>query len=181
LWTRREVLYEEALWRSTHGSSRPQPKPGPEESLEPTDIAAIYRSLRKGREDNKDAPGASDLYYGEMDMRRKGKPFLSTEGFVLFWYWLLSGYALRASRAFVSLVVFTAISTLLLYHFGFTQSVSVGHALAAGIQNTTNLLGLQRDPLINGGWGLVIYAIQHLVGTLLIGLTVVSFRGRLQR
>ena len=33
-------------------------------------ITAIYRALRKGREDSKDEPGAVDFYYGEMEMRR---------------------------------------------------------------------------------------------------------------
>lgn len=78
-------------------------------------------------------------------------------------------------------MIFTGVSTWLLYEFGFNHGVSVGHAVADGIQNSTNILGLQRDPLINSGWGLVLYAAQHLIGTLLIGLTVVSFRGRLQR
>jgi uncharacterized protein YjbI with pentapeptide repeats len=181
-WSQREILYEEDIWRAEHESLRWRPQneniPDP---LAAADIAAIYRSLRKGREDNKDAPGASDLYYGEMEMRRKGQSLFGTEGFVLFWYWLLSGYALRASRAFVALVIFTGVSTLLLYEFGFSHGVSVGHAVADGIQNSTNILGLQRDALINSGWGLVLYAAQHLIGTLLIGLTVVSFRGRLQR
>jgi len=36
----------------------------------PRDLAAIYRALRKGREDTKDEPGAADFYYGEMEMRR---------------------------------------------------------------------------------------------------------------
>jgi uncharacterized protein YjbI with pentapeptide repeats len=184
-WSQREVIYEEYIWRAAKDSFRwfPVQEHGSDDppALDPADIAAIYRSLRKGREDNKDAPGASDLYYGEMEMRRRSQPFLSTEGFVLFWYWILSGYALRASRAFGALVIFTIVSTLFLYYFGFSHSVSLGHAIPVGVQNTTNILGLQRDPLINSGWGLVIYAAQHLIGTLLIGLTVVSFRGRLQR
>ena len=37
----------------------------------PEQIAAIYRALRKGREDGKDEPGAADFYYGEMEMRRQ--------------------------------------------------------------------------------------------------------------
>ena len=34
------------------------------------EVAGVYRDLRKGREDNKDEPGAADFYYGEMEMRR---------------------------------------------------------------------------------------------------------------
>jgi hypothetical protein len=32
-------------------------------------IQAVYRDLRKGREDAKDEPGAADFYYGEMEKR----------------------------------------------------------------------------------------------------------------
>ena len=181
-WSQREILYEEDIWRAKNQSDRwyDHPHDAPP-ALDAKDVAAIYRSLRKGREDNKDAPGASDFYYGEMEMRRLDKSSSRTDRLVLFLYWLLSGYALRASRAFVAFVIFTGISTLLFYYFGFSHSVSVQRAVAVGVQNTTNILGLQRDPLINNGWGLVLYALQHLIGTLLIGLTVVSFRGRLQR
>jgi uncharacterized protein YjbI with pentapeptide repeats len=181
-WSQREILYEEDIWRATNQSDRwtDLPHDAPP-ALAAKDVAAIYRSLRKGREDNKDAPGASDFYYGEMEMRRLDTSSSRTDRFVLFLYWLLSGYALRASRAFAAFVIFTGISTLLFYYFGFSHSVSVQRAVAVGIQNTTNILGLQRDVLINNGWGLVLYALQHLIGTLLIGLTVVSFRGRLQR
>ena len=35
---------------------------------------ALYRALRKGREDVKDEPGAADFYYGEMEMRRLARP-----------------------------------------------------------------------------------------------------------
>ena len=40
-------------------------------------IAGLYRALRKGREDTKDKPGAADLYYGEMEMRRHARPGVS--------------------------------------------------------------------------------------------------------
>jgi hypothetical protein len=38
--------------------------------LTPVQVAALYRELRKGREDAKDEPGAADFYHGEVDMRR---------------------------------------------------------------------------------------------------------------
>jgi hypothetical protein len=43
------------------------------------EIANLYRALRKGREDSKDEPGAADLYYGEMEMRRKATAPYSVE------------------------------------------------------------------------------------------------------
>jgi uncharacterized protein YjbI with pentapeptide repeats len=81
------------------------------------EITALYRHLRKGREDNKDEPGAADFYYGEMEMRRKARRedaqgasrrgrrlVVQTERVILWLYWLFSGYALRAWRALISLL-----------------------------------------------------------------------------
>jgi hypothetical protein len=60
----------------------------------------------KGREDSKDEPGAADFYYGEMEMRRHStgtppsrRPIVS----IIWLYWLVSGYGLRASRALIAL------------------------------------------------------------------------------
>jgi uncharacterized protein YjbI with pentapeptide repeats len=83
-WTRRQAIVEEHEWRAqqpgatgwygpelrtTSGSDRL--------SRSPEQITAIYRALRKGREDSKDVPGAADFYYGEMEMRRQGQAGLA--------------------------------------------------------------------------------------------------------
>jgi hypothetical protein len=73
--------------------------------LRPRRIAAIYRALRKGREDEKDEPGAADFYYGEMEMRRPDPTRTRAERAILWLYWLVSGYGLRATRALASLFV----------------------------------------------------------------------------
>jgi Pentapeptide repeats (9 copies) len=79
-WTARETVAEEHLWRWTEGHGTGWcGNEGPvapsadaqSEVLEPKEIASIYRALRKGREDEKDEPGAADFYYGEMEMRRQ--------------------------------------------------------------------------------------------------------------
>jgi hypothetical protein len=80
---RRKTLAEEQHWRATRsGRWRPggwypracQPSASPKAEqpaeVEPARLAAMYRELRKGREDAKDEPGAADFYYGEMEMRR---------------------------------------------------------------------------------------------------------------
>jgi hypothetical protein len=74
-------------------------------------------------EDATDAPGAGDFYYGEMEMRRHAAPDSRRRGarfsrdrgghLVLLRYWLLSGYALRASRAFVALALTLLVFALL--------------------------------------------------------------------
>lgn len=88
--------------------------------LQPSQIASIYRALRKGREDARDEPGAADFYYGEMEMRRQ-RP-LSTgadqsvvsgvERAVVSAYWAVSGYSLRAWRALSALCLLIATSSL---------------------------------------------------------------------
>jgi len=83
-WTPRHVLGEEHEWRSHQADSQgwypPECWPpwgltesgsSRTEAPRPQQIAPIYRDLRKGREDNKDEPGAADFYYGEMEMRRQ--------------------------------------------------------------------------------------------------------------
>ena len=70
------------------GKTGQEPLPPSWESL-----AQLYRALRKGLEDQKNAPGAADFYYGEMEMRKRS-PSSFADGVVLWIYWLLSGYGL---------------------------------------------------------------------------------------
>jgi uncharacterized protein YjbI with pentapeptide repeats len=113
-WTRRRTLAEEHYWRRAqrkhHGwypracrvrrpSYRERALRSATPPLRPADLALLYRALRKGREDAKDEPGAADFYYGEMEMRRHDHTAPLAERFVLWLFWLSSGYALRASRA----------------------------------------------------------------------------------
>jgi hypothetical protein len=80
----------------------------------PDSIADLYRSLRKADEDAGNEPAAADFYYGEMEMRRASADCPRSERALLFLYWLVSGYGLRASRAFVALLL-----TVLLLAIGF--------------------------------------------------------------
>ena len=128
-WTRRKTIAEEHQWRGWEharpapagvgqqasdppsvsgsvGSTPPPPWPPEQpERLEAEPIAAVYRALRKGHEDSKDEPGAADFYYGEMEMRRHDRSTNFAERAVLWMYWLVSGYALRSSRALLALVL----------------------------------------------------------------------------
>lgn len=121
-WTRRKVLAEEAAWRAAPergalaraGWSNPGGKDHPVPAPSPAQLAVLYRQLRKALEDGKDTPGAADFYYGEMEARRhdtQGTPH--GERALLHAYWLLSGYALRASRA-LGFLAATATATFLL-------------------------------------------------------------------
>ncbi|WP_369212003.1 pentapeptide repeat-containing protein [Streptomyces flavofungini] len=112
-WSRRNTLAEEHHWRARR-TRRPSgvtprawtaaPQEAPE--LKAAAVAALYRQLRKSLEDGKNEPDAADFYYGECEMRRldKTRPHWG-ERALLWLYWVLSGYGLRAWRALTWLAV----------------------------------------------------------------------------
>jgi uncharacterized protein YjbI with pentapeptide repeats len=70
----REAIAEEHGMRAPKGGWYPT-QCQPPSKVDPAavgrvELARIYRGLRKAREDSRDAPGAADFYYGEMEMRR---------------------------------------------------------------------------------------------------------------
>jgi hypothetical protein len=142
-------------------------------------VASIYRSLRKGREDAKDEPGAADFYYGEMEMRRHDETAPLAERAILWLYWLVSGYGLRASRALAALVAVVLVFAVVLDLWGFDPDRNFGHALLVSIQSTTALLRGITEPLTTAGeWAVTAL---RLLGPLLLGLMILSLRGRVKR
>jgi hypothetical protein len=152
--TPRQAIAEEHEWRATHSTPLSAsdwhleeyalPEDVPASRLSARDIATVYRDLRKGREDNKDEPGAADFYYGEMEMRRlagrrtpsrarqAGRPTKDRgEHTILTLYWLVSGYGLRASRALISLALTVVLFAALLYLWGFESDVSFLESLTS--------------------------------------------------
>jgi uncharacterized protein YjbI with pentapeptide repeats len=113
-----------ARWRHVANCHSSEWLGEPPKDLEPEIIASIYRALRKAREDSKDEPGAADFYYGEMEMRRKARSSPKAERFILWWYWALSGYGLRASRAFTSLFIAIGLFACLFQLYGFENPSS---------------------------------------------------------
>ena len=115
-WDWRQVIADERDWRAKqrfglwHWAAPIRPNwiddqlPG---LVEPSQIARLYRALRKGVEDAKDEPGAADFYYGEMEMRRRARPGGNPDGRamaagrvergILTAYWLVSGYGPRGA------------------------------------------------------------------------------------
>jgi hypothetical protein len=197
---RRKTLAEEQHWRASRaGRWRPagwypracqppaSPKAeGPTEApapLEPARLAALYRELRKGREDAKDEPGAADFYYGECEMRRHDPGTSRAERLVLWAYWVLSGYALRAWRALAALAV-----VIMLVGVGFSR-VGFHHpypSLVASwlyaLQATVSLEGKARQ--LSGQLtlpGELLRVGLRFTGPVLLGLAVLSVRGRVRR
>ncbi|MFD8421646.1 pentapeptide repeat-containing protein [Streptomyces sp. NPDC059466] len=135
-WTRRRTLAEEHHWRAQASNQTalpagadPQPhhwRPGPHHpdpafTTDPDDVAALYRQLRKAFGDGKNEPGAADFYYGECEMRRHAPGTPTGERQLLWAYWLLSGYGLRASRALVWLAAAMLITVMLMMGFGLPE------------------------------------------------------------
>lgn len=144
------------------------------------DVARIYRQLRKAREEAKDEPGAADFYYGEMEMRRRAAPRWSGEGFVLWLYWLTSGYGLRASRAIACLVALVFGSATLMGKIGFADSHTWTMSLVYVADTATKLVGFSTSEKLTG-WGVALQIVMRLAGPVLLGLAVLSIRGRTKR
>jgi uncharacterized protein YjbI with pentapeptide repeats len=206
-WKRatRQTIAEEQQWRASknrrgwYGPENQPPDwlevkeltPGQAGLLPPGEIAPLYRDLRKGLEDNKDEPGAADFYYGEMEMRRHAKhPRLRgfdisavTEWAILTLYWLVSGYGLRAWRALASLAVLALVASVIFAFWGFPEAAGwrdLRPALIHSAQATTALLrGPDPRRLTEvGEWTQIAL---RLIGPLLLGLAVLSVRGRVKR
>jgi hypothetical protein len=137
-WTRRRTLAEEHHWRAlTAGQPATawyeersprdwrtgQHHPNRRLTPDPEEVAALYRQLRKAYEDGKNEPGAADFYYGECEMRRHDRTGTPPGERGLLWgYWLLSGYGLRASRALGWLLAAVAATILLMMGLGLPNS-----------------------------------------------------------
>ncbi len=186
--TTRQVIAEEHHWRAVQqrgdGWWSPPTQPGdtpstPPEILQPAEIAAIYRSLRQGREEARDEPGAADFYYGEMEARRSRRDTPAAERLILTLYWLVSGYGLRASRALAALAVTVALFSVLLCKFGFPQDTEYLDALVFTLSSTTSLFRSPAADLTRAGSLLELGL--RLLGPLFFGLVVLSLRGRVKR
>jgi uncharacterized protein YjbI with pentapeptide repeats len=179
--------------------------------VEPPDIAKLYRALRKGLEDAKDEPGAVDFYYGEMEMRRHadGTPFI--ERLILRAYWLLAGYGLRASRALGWLLAVLVLATMMLAWTGLApprptapmvgtisglpphQTVRLEQAVPEARQPSfPDRLGTAALVATEGAVfrtseqeltykGKLIQTALRFVGPVLLGLALLSVRGRVKR
>jgi len=163
------------------------------------ELAAIYRALRKGREDAKDEPGAADFYYGEMEMRRHDRrakareerrvrhyghwTAATTERAVLWLYWLISGYGLRAWRAMAALAVVIGLVGVGFSRVGFdhphpSQVASWLYALQAAVSLEGKARQLSGQLTLPGE---LLRVGLRFTGPVLLALAVLSIRGRVKR
>lgn len=187
-WTPRQSVVEERIWRSQsrkpHGwrpytHQFPWAVPGRHERQEQAEqLAKVYRALRKGREDAKNEPGAADFYYGEMEMRRAGNA-TPAERFVLWLYWIVSGYGLRPLRTLVALLILLMLSSYLLMHHGFADPRAYPQALLTSLGATVNVEYLKPEAFTQAGqW---IRIVLKILGPTLFGVLLLAFWGRVKR
>jgi hypothetical protein len=205
----RQALAEEHHWRTMVRKERgwfaaPEWSTGDPKPLRPATIASLYRGLRKGREDSKDEPGAADFYYGEMEMRRFAAGW-GAERLLLTAYWLSCGYGLRAWRAFAWLVALLVVGAVLFTSVGFDRSpmrasqpdrvmpsgqlhyatVTPPHTAAVdglkfAVDTSTSLLHTPSDRPLTWAGSVTELALRF-AGPLLLGLALLSLRGRVRR
>jgi uncharacterized protein YjbI with pentapeptide repeats len=142
-------------------------------SLHPVLVAALYRSLRKSFEDSKNEAGAGDFYYGEMECRRRSWETPRAERVILWFYWLLSGYGQRASRALIALALVVAVVTGLLTVWGQDFGMASRIALSAVVFRD------DRTELTAAGEWTVLVA--RFLGPVLLALAVLAIRARVKR
>jgi hypothetical protein len=205
-WTRRRVVADECVWRAAIDldddqateamemaraatwrvpsilgllSERSQSFVTTAPAPDPASLAHIYRSLRRADEDARNEPAAADFYYGEMEMRRADPDCPRSEQVLLFLYWLVSGYGLRASRALAALVVTVFAFAVGFWWWGFATADTFTQALIHSANSTVSLLRAPLRDLTTAGQ--VMDIALRLLGPLFFGLILVSLRGRVKR
>jgi uncharacterized protein YjbI with pentapeptide repeats len=153
-WTKRRTLIEEHHWRASVNPGIGVTANGWQRAAEgseiasPATLAVLYRQLRKALEDGKNEPDAADFYYGEMEMRRRDSTRPLGERFLLAFYWMISGYGLRAGRAVAWLFTAATVTLLALTLWGIPKD-SPESAIAGEIANGRIILKTKKDEPIN--------------------------------
>jgi hypothetical protein len=193
-WTERRTLAEEQQWRQIRHRNQDWTPPSdqalswvaersgqPVQQADPDHVAPLYRALRKAEEDAKYEPGAADFYYGEMEMRRHahGTPWI--EKWLLWVYWLVSGYSLRASRALACLAILTAALAVAFHLIGFTHPPQPDSYWTSLLYAFRATLSLTDDEVKLTAWGKLLQALLRITGPVLLGLALLAVRGRVKR
>jgi hypothetical protein len=198
--SRRHYLADEWAWRAGNpskwrpfrwklvgvriGTEQEKPKRGEESAiwlptLRASQIAGTYRDLRRSLEGKSDMPGASDFYYGEMEMRRRDNDSSFWDRVLVTLYWLLSGYGLRTTRSVLAYVILIGFGTWGMRFGGFEKGCySIPRAalftLRASLPGINTVEQLSKN-------GQVIEIVMRVLGTLFLALLLLSLRTRVMR
>jgi hypothetical protein len=126
-----------------------------------------------------------------MEMRRwdsmpdgwRGKGRSAAEKWIISAYWALSGYGLKALRAFVALVALVIAGAFVLRGCGFPSDPSLGRAILVSVESTSSLLRIrhQQDLGRPTTTGEVTEVLLRLLGPLLIALWLLALRAGVKR
>jgi hypothetical protein len=188
-WTRRQMLAQEYAWRASRPIAPGWPTPHspltpPRPQLQPERLAILYRQLRKAQEDAKNEPGATDFYYGEMEMRRHAPTAFTGERILLLLYWLTSGYGLRAARALAFLGVAVITTTTLLTACGLSGPAAhydVPVRLSQATLITLNSIVFRATGQPLSTLGAYIEMAARFTGPALLALAILALRSRVKR
>jgi hypothetical protein len=124
-------------------------------------------------------PGAADFYYGEMEMRRYSKEASLAERAIIWIYWIVSGYGLRASRAFAWLLALIVGGAATMAIGGFAEgSATYLNGLIFSIRAALPGMGSSNKLTMIGEFveiGL------SLLGPVFFALALLALRGRVKR
>jgi hypothetical protein len=132
---------------------------------------------RGGRLEQSGGTRGSASRVGEPSDRVPLRTASGGERLILWMYWLVSGYGLRASRALLALLVTIALFALA-FHLWANQPV--WRALLTSAESTTSLFKAPEKPQLPPV-GEAIQLPLRLLGPLFFGLALVSVRGRVKR
>jgi hypothetical protein len=139
----------------------------------------VYRQLRKAQEDGKNEPRAADFYFGEMEMRRHALSTPLPERLILAAYWLVSGYGLRAMRAFAALTTLIVGATAVMQDAGFS-GLRPGYldSLLYAVGSVLSLsLTIGHLSAVLTDRGDAIRILLRIGGPVLLGLAALALRG----
>lgn len=152
----------------------------PMEANAASQVSGVYRELRHSYEAKKDWLGASDFYYGEMEMRRLDSFSPILDRSIVYLYWLASGYGLRVWRALFSLLLTVAIGALFFF-LGMdspSQNSSIFYIFLISIRSVIPGLSARADLSYVGQLNEIALAI---IGPVLLALTALAIRERTKR
>jgi uncharacterized protein YjbI with pentapeptide repeats len=110
------------------------------------------------------------------------RPAPRAERLILWLYWLVSGYGLRASRALIALALTVVVFAFLFDLWGFRPDRGYARTLLFSVESTSSLF---RAPETEGAAltasGELLQVLLRLAGPLFFGLALLSLRGRVKR
>ncbi len=161
-----------------------------DETREWSHIERLYRELKQNYEDRRDFERARAFHYGEKEMRRINPRTPRGYRWFLLWpYWLVSGYGERCLRPLLWALIFVAIFTACYFWGGLlgagkqtNMASDPTSFLDVALYSLRTMLLLKPDEFVCiGFWGKLINTLQSVAGPLLVGLFALAVRQRLKR